>query len=73
MSISYTKYLDYAYVSAVELDLRKPEQNSPGTSTTIALSEYRSNIVSLLSIFETYERPDRKLGFNWLKQIKLGF
>ena len=72
MSVPYSNLPTLAYITAVELNQPCPEM-SKGTYTTLAISEYRSNKIQILKIFDNTEDPEKKLRHEWCKTIHLTF
>ncbi len=76
MSVHYIKYLSFAYISAVELVQPCPEL-SQHTYTTIAISEYKSNVITISRVKEELSYDSgavgRKLSYHELKRIRVPF
>lgn len=72
--IPYQRKLSFAYILAAELNQVLRDQN-PHTYTTIAISEYKSHIVTIIRVLELvdYVEKSSTLRYENLKKITLGF
>jgi hypothetical protein len=72
MSLAYAKLPSLTYITSVELKQPTPEL-SQGTYTTLAISDYRSDLISILRLFANNDDPEKRLRHEWSKHIRLSF